>query len=135
MPDDRFRFAFEDRFRPILAAAGITPRTSFVTLTTDDRFVARFGPWTCESPLRNVTCVHRTGPYRWWRAIGARLSFADGGATFGSTTAGGVCLCFDEPVRALDPAGIWRHRGLTVTLEDPDGFASAVTERTGIAST
>ncbi len=127
--DERFRFAFDDRFRLPLAAAGITPATSFVTLTADDRLVARFGPWTCETPISNVTCVERTGPYRWWRAIGTRLSFKDGGATFGSTTAGGVCLCFAEPVRALDALGAFRHRGLTVTVEDLDGFVAAVERR------
>jgi hypothetical protein len=127
--DERFRFAFDDRFRLPLAAAGITPTSAFVTLTADDRLVARFGPWTCETPLANVTCVQRTGPYRWWRAIGTRLSFKDGGATFGSTTAGGVCLCFAEPVRALDALGLFRHPGLTVTVADIDGFVAAVEQR------
>ena len=127
--DERFRFAFDDRFRLPLALAGITPATAFVTLTADDRFVARFGPWTCETPLTNVTCVQRTGPYRWWRAIGTRLSFTDGGATFGSTTAGGICLCFAEPVRALDAFGLLRHPGLTVTVADLDRFAAAVEAR------
>ena len=127
--DERFRFAFDDRFRLPLAAMGVTPATAFVTLTANDRFVARFGPWTCETPLSNVTCVERTGPYRWWRAIGARLSFKDAGATFGSTTAGGVCLCFAEPVRALDALGLLRHPGLTVTVADLDGFVAAVDRR------
>jgi hypothetical protein len=135
MTDERFRFAFDDRFRPMLALAGITPSTAFVSLTTDDRIVARFGPWTCDTRLANVTCIHRTGPYRWWRAIGARLSFADGGATFGSTTAGGVCLCFAEPVAALEPMGLVRHPGLTLTVEDCEGFGSAVARRTGVALT
>ena len=128
--DERFRFAFEDRFRLPLALAGITPANSFVTLTAGDRLVARFGPWTCETPLANVTCVERTGPYRWWRAIGTRLSFTDGGVTFGSTTAGGVCVCFGEPVPALDVFGVFRHPGLTVTVADLDGFVAAVQRRT-----
>jgi hypothetical protein len=127
--DERFRFAFDDRFRLPLAAVGVTRATAFVSLTAADVLVARFGPWTCETPLANVTCVERTGPYRWWRAIGARLSFADLGATFGSTTAGGVCLCFAEPVRALDAIGLLRHPGLTVTVADLDGFAAAVERR------
>jgi hypothetical protein len=127
--DERFRFAFDDRFRPMLALAGVTPSTAFVTLTTDDRMVARFGPWTCDTPLSNVVEVQRTGPYRWWRAIGTRLSFADGGATFGTNTAAGVCLCFSEPVRALDAFGLFRHPGLTLTVADPDGFADAVRRR------
>jgi hypothetical protein len=127
--DERFRFAFDERFRLALAAAGITPSTAFVTLTADDRLVARFGPWTCETPLANVTDAQRTGPYRWWRAIGPRLSFADGGATFGSTEAGGVCLSFAQPVRALDALGMFRHRGLTVTVADPDALVAAVEAR------
>jgi hypothetical protein len=127
--DERFRFAFDDRFRLPLAAAGITPATAFVTLTAGDRFVARFGPWTCETPLGNVTSARRTGPYRWWRAIGTRLSFSDGGATFGSTAAGGVCLSFAEPVRALDAFGLLRHPGLTVTVADPDALVAAIEAR------
>ena len=132
MDDERFRFAFDDRFRLMLGAVGVTPSTAFVTLDADGDLVARFGPWTCRTPLANVVDVSVTGPYRWWRAVGARLSFSDRGATFGTTPAGGVCLRFRDPVRVLDPMGALRHPGLTVTVADPDRFATRVRARANL---
>lgn len=132
MDDERFRFAFDDRFRPLLALSGVVPATAFVSLEAEGDLVARFGPWTCRTPLTNVAEVSVTGPYRWWRAIGARLSFSDGGATFGSTAAGGVCLRFREPVRALEPLGVLRHPGLTLTVAEPGRFAGRVRARANL---
>lgn len=125
MSDERFAFAFEPRFRPLLAIAGVTPRTAHVTVTAE-RLVARFGPWVCETTLTNVrdTCV--TGPYRWYTAIGTRGSFVDRGLTFGSTTRGGVCVLFHEPVTGIEPFGKMKHPGLTVTVADPDLFATTL---------
>jgi hypothetical protein len=132
MADERFRFAFDPRFRVPLAGFGVLPSTAFVTLTDDGRLVARFGPFTCETPLANVVDVSVTGPYRWWRAIGPRLSLTDRGATFGSTAEGGVCLRFAEPVRALAAVGPLRHPGLTVTVAERERFAERVRERAGL---
>jgi len=128
----QFDFAFEARYRWLLAALGVTPSTAHVTLTDDDRLVARFGPWTCETPLANVVGMCITGPYRGYRAIGARGSFADRGLTFGSTTTGGVCLRLREPVAGLEPTGRVRHPGITLTVADRAAFAAAITARTGI---
>ena len=132
MDDERFRFAFDDRFRPLLAMSGVVPATAFVSLERDGDLVARFGPWTCRTPLTNVVDATVTGPYRWWRAIGARLSFADRGATFGTTPARGVCLRFRVAVPALEPMGVLRHPGLTVTVADPEGFAARVRARANL---
>src|SRR4051812_40602285 len=66
---DQFEFAFDSPFRPFLAVIGVTPVTAHVTLTAE-QLVARFGPWTCETPLSNVRAVCRTGPYQWYKAIG-----------------------------------------------------------------
>ena len=71
----------------------------------------------------NVTAVELSGPYRWWRVIGPHLSLADGGASFGSSTAGGICLRFGEPVPALVPGGRPRHPAATVTVADPPALA------------
>ena len=60
-----------------------------------------------------------TGPYRWYRAIGPRLSLADHGLTFGTSAARGVCLLLREPVPGIDPLGVIRHPGLTLTVADP----------------
>jgi len=128
----QFDFAFDPAYRWFLALAGVTPSTAHVTLTDDDRLVARFGPWKCETPLANVTGMCITGPYRAHRAIGARGSFVDRGVTFGSSTAGGVCLLLRDPVPGLEPTGRMRHPGITVTVADRQGFAAAITARTGI---
>ena len=83
----------------------------------------RFGPWKVSTPLANLAGAEATGPYRPWKVLGVRLSLADRGLTFGTTSAGGVCLRFHEPVRGL--FGL-RHPGLTVTVAEPALVATAV---------
>lgn len=127
----RFEFAFEKKYLPALAAIGVTPLTARVDVD-DDVLDARFGPWHCRTPLGNITCVQQTGPYSAIKAIGARGSLADRGATFGTTTAGGVCVEFREPVKILDPSGMILHPGLTLTVSDRDGLEEAVRKATGL---
>lgn len=121
----RFEFRFQKLYVPMLAALGVTPGTAHVVVT-DDRFVARFGPWLVSTALSNVVDVCQTGPYIAVKAIGARLSMSDRGLTLGTTTEGGVCLTFDNPVTGLDPLGVMRHPGLTVTVDDREGLVAAV---------
>lgn len=121
----RFGFRFQTLYLPMLAAIGVTPATAKV-LVTEDRLVARFGPWLCSTALTNVVDVCRSGPYVAAKAIGARLSRTDRGLTFGTTTEGGVCVSFENAVTGLDPLGVLRHPGLTVTVDDLDGFVAAV---------
>ena len=121
----QFEMAFDPRFRLPLAALGVTPATAHVTITAD-RLVACYGPWTCRTTPANVRAARVTGPYRWYRAIGPRLSLADHGLTFGTTTACGVCLLLREPVPGLDPLGLIRHPNLTLTVADPQRFAATV---------
>ena len=128
---EQFGFEFEPRYRPLLALLGVTPGTATVTLD-GERVVARFGPWSCATPVANVRDVCTTGPYRGYRAIGPRGSMADHGLTFGSTTTGGVCLLFREPVTGLDPFGRMRHPGLTVTVADRERFAASLRSRAGL---
>ncbi len=126
--EQHFPLAFEGQFAPLLRLLGVTPANSGVTLTADDHLDVRFGRWRVVTPLTNVREVRVTGPYRWYRCIGARGSLADRGATFGSSTEGGVCLLFRQPVTAL--AGpLLRHPGLTVTVADRDRVARALRER------
>ena len=127
----RFDFAFEKKYLPALAAIGVTPLTARVDVSAKS-LDARFGPWRCRTSLRNISCVTRTGPYSAVKAIGARGSFSDKGATFGTTTAGGVCVEFKDPVKILDPSGIILHPGLTVTVADPDAFEKAVRDAAGL---
>jgi hypothetical protein len=86
----------------------------------------RLGPWLVTTPLSNVAGAEVSGPYRALRGLGIRLSLADRGLTFGTTTEGGVCLRFREPVPGIDPWGLIRHPGLTVTVAEPDLVAEAV---------
>ena len=127
----QFEMAFDPRFRLPLAALGVTQATAHVTVTPD-RLVACFGPWACRTTPANVRAVRVTGPYRAWRAIGPRLSLADHGLSFGTSTARGVCLLLREPVPGIDPLGVIRHPGLTLTVADPDGFAAAVRRYAGL---
>lgn len=126
--ETRFEFDFAPAFRPMLLVVGVTPQTSSVRLS-DTELDARFGPWKFSTPVSNITGVHVTGPYRWYRAIGARGSFADRGLTFGTTTRGGVCLVFDHPVPGLEPTRRMLHPGLTLTVAEPRRFADAVLAR------
>jgi hypothetical protein len=80
----------------------------------------------------NLQEVRLTGPYRWHRAIGPRLSLADHGLTFGSTTARGVCLLFREPVPGIGPLGLIRHPNLTLTAADPERLAATVRRHAGL---
>jgi ATP10 protein len=128
---EQFEFAFDSQFRPFLALIGVTPGTAHVTLTTA-QLVARFGPWTCETPIGNVRDVCRTGPYHWYKAIGPRGSFVDRGLTFGTTTKGGVCVLVREPVPGLTPVGLLRHPGITLTLAEPERFVASLRQRAGL---
>lgn len=127
MSTDRFQFAFDPRFRPLLAGIGIRPGTSGVILH-DDTLEVRFGRWQLTTPISNIKDVRITRGYRWFRAIGVRRSFVDGGATFGTNTHAGVCVCFHEPVPALFGDRV-RHPALTVTVAEPEAFAEELRRR------
>lgn len=133
MQVQRFGFRFQKQYVPMLAAIGVTSATAHV-MVTDDRLVARFGPWLCSTSLSNVVDVCVTGPYSAVKAIGARLSMTDRGLTFGTTTEGGVCITFDQPVTGLDPLGVLRHPALTVTVDDTEGLVAAVRQAAGLAA-
>lgn len=124
-PVEQFDFEFQRGLGALLGFLGVFPSTAHVTIG-DGRLVAHFGPWSCETGLDNIVDVQVSGPYKAHRAIGPRGSMTDRGLTFGTTTAGGVCLRFREPVHGLDPFGAIDHPGLTVTVADREGFAAAV---------
>jgi hypothetical protein len=124
---------FALRFDPValpLRALGIKPSSSFVRLH-EGHMDARFGRWRVRTPYTNVKDVRITLDYRFYTAIGPRMSLSDGGVTFGSSTVGGVCVCFHEKVAALSSKKI--HPGLTITVEDIEGFSTAIRERAGLA--
>jgi hypothetical protein len=117
------RFRFDTAFALAALPFGITSERSRVEVR-DGTLHARFGPWDVQTPVDNVAAVHRTGPFSLPKVIGPpRVSLADRGLTFASTTDGGLCIEFFEPVPGALPVGAVRHPALTVTVEDPDALA------------
>jgi molybdopterin converting factor small subunit len=120
-----FPFRFDPRFRIPLLAIGVAPSTSMV-IVTSQRLLARYGPWKLETPRSNIADAKVTGPYRFYRAVGPRVSGTDRGLTFGTNAEQGVCVLFHEPVPGIDPVGKVRHPGLTLTVVDCDGLVDAL---------
>jgi hypothetical protein len=114
-----FRFDIDPRFRRLLWLWGVG-KGARVEVGSQDGLVAQFGPVRVQTSLDNIAAAELTGPYRWYTAIGIRESWVDHGLTFGSTTAGGVCIRFHAPVRGLGLGA--RHPGLTVTVQDRELF-------------
>lgn len=130
-----FGFDFEPRYRPVLLPWGVTPATATAVVGRGEGgrvLRVRFGPWLVDTTLDNVADVTLDGPYRAYRVIGPHVSMADRGVTFGTNTRAGVCMRFHEPVGALFGRHL-RHPGLTITVEDPTGFAQLVRVRAGLA--
>ena len=128
MSDDRpvrYHLRISRRWRLPLLIYGVTPRRAYVDLG-DTSLVARFGWYGVTTTVGNVASLQVTGPYRWWRAIGVRISLADGGVSFGSSTRAGVCIKFRRPIRFMR---IFHPPALTVTVDDVAGFGQALRER------
>lgn len=127
-------FAFEDRMRLWSRAFRVTPTNSSVTMT-EAGLEIRFGWWRLSTPWFNIVAADTTGPYRMWKVAGpARVSWADGGITFATSTGPGVCLTFRDPVAAIDPFGIVHHPNATITAGDCDEFIAEVHRRVVAAS-
>ncbi len=118
-----FEFEFEPSMRLPALAVGVVPSRAEVEVGERDLTV-RFGMWSLTTPLTNVADATVTGPYAWYKVAGPpHLSFADGGITFATSTQGGVCIRFHEPVPAALPIGLLRHPSATVTVADPEALA------------
>jgi hypothetical protein len=128
VPDPaRFDFEFDPPLESIDRFLGIRPSNSYIEVA-GQRVTVQFGPWKVETTKDNVAQAEITGPYTWWKVAGPpRLSFADRGLTMATTTRQGVCIKFHKPVRGIEPAGLLRHPGLTVTPENPDALVEALT--------
>lgn len=128
----RFPFDFDLRYRLAGRAFGIGPGSAGVVLA-DGVLTARLGPWYVTTPVTNVATAEVTGPYSLVKTVGPpHLSLRDGGLTFATNGRAGTCMKFMRPVSGIEPLGIIRHRGLTVTVADPEGLAEAVAlARTG----
>jgi hypothetical protein len=124
--DRSFEFRFTKTYRIVSLPFGVTPSTCEVRVGAD-RLLVRFGLWHVETTLDNIADVDITGPYTLLKTAGpAHLSLADRGITFATNGDRGVCLRMREPVAGIDPFGLVRHPGVTVTVRDCDGLAAAV---------
>ncbi len=123
----QFAFAFDPAHQVACLPFGVTPATSVIRVDENDLWV-RFGLWSVRTSLTNVIGWELSGPYAFGKTAGpARLSFADKGLTFATNHRAGVCLTFATPIRGIDPFGLIRHPGLTLTPADREGFVAAVT--------
>lgn len=121
-----FRYAVDNRYLPVLLPLLFRPSKNDVTLTDEGSLIATFGLFKVVSPLANITGAHVTRGYRWWTAVGVRLSGADDGLTFGTNNRAGVCIHFAEKV----PSRLRRsgHSALTVTVADLEGLTAVLGE-------
>jgi hypothetical protein len=125
-----FAFAFDWCHRLAAAPFGVHPRNTVVHV--DERLeppmlLAVFGPWRVATPLANITATEVTGPYNLITTIGpARVSLGNGGLTFATNAARGLCIHFRDAVHGAEPLGVLRHGSLTVTVDDPEGLQSTV---------
>src|SRR5262249_8900239 len=98
--DAFFPYPFDRRFLLPWVPFGPRPDRDGVTLSPET-FRATFGRLVLETPRANVAGAHVTSDYRWFKAVGARLSAVDDGLTFGTNAARGVCVHFVTPVPHL----------------------------------
>jgi hypothetical protein len=122
--DRYFNYAVDKRFLPFLLPFGFRPSRDGVKLTDEGDFHATFGFLNLRTRLDNIDEAHITRDYRWWTAVGARMSFVDDGLTFGTNNHAGVCVHFRSRV-----ASSLRHKGhsaLTLTVADLEGFRDAL---------
>lgn len=121
-------FAIDPSYRGVLRLFGVaTAKDAFVDLD-DETFTVRFGFWVMRTPVANLAGAEVAGPFSALKVIGVHLSFADRGITFGSNAESGVCVRFHHPVPGIEPLGVLRHPGVTVTVDDPGALAHAVVQ-------
>jgi hypothetical protein len=117
-----FPFAWDPRYRLAALPFGVTPSRAQV-LVDEETVAVRFGSWRMATARTNIAGVEVTGPYSFPKTAGPpHLSFSDRGVTFATNGERGVCLQFHQPVRAIDPFGLLRHPGMTVTVADVDSL-------------
>lgn len=129
----RFGYAIDKRYLPVLLPFFLRPTRDGVTLNDGGKFRATFGLFKLETSLSNISGAHITRNYRWWTAVGVRMSRADDGLTFGTNRDAGVCVHFAE--RVPSPLRRGGHSALTVTVAGLEALTTvlggAVDERTG----
>ncbi len=119
-----FGYAIDKRYLPVLLPFLLRPARDGVALTDEGVLVATLGLFKIATPLSNIIGAHITRNYRWWTAVGVRMSRADDGLTFGTNHDGGVCIHFAEKVPS--PLRRTGHSALTVTVADMQGLTTAL---------
>src|SRR2546430_7191822 len=85
----RFDFEFDAAFERVDRLLGIRADNSYVEIA-GDRVTVQFGPWRVQTNTANVIAAEGTGPYNWWKVVGApHLSLAHRGLTTATTTTKG----------------------------------------------
>ncbi len=123
MPE-HFGYAIDKRYLPVVLPFLLRPAKDGVTLTDEGSLVATFGLFKIATPRSNISGAHVTRNYRWWTAVGVRMSRADDGLTFGTNHDAGVCIHFAE--RVPSPLRRSGHSALTVTVADLEGLTTAL---------
>lgn len=125
--DAFFPYRVDWRFAVLWLPVGVRPGHDGVHVLQDEqRFRVTFGLLKLETPLGNVVGGHITEGYRWYAAVGPRLSFVDDGLTFGTNRDRGVCVHFGEPIPHV--LGRKPHSALTVTVADCEGLVECIGE-------
>ncbi len=121
---EHFGYDIDKRYLPLMLPFLLRPSKDGVTLTDDGSLIASFGFFQVVTPLTNINGAHVTRNYRWWTAVGVRLSRADDGLTFGTNNRAGVCIHFEQKV----PSRLRRigHSALTVTVADLERLVTAL---------
>ncbi|MBF4161610.1 hypothetical protein [Nocardioides acrostichi] len=120
----RHRVAFAASYRLAALPFGITPQRCWVEVTTAAMRV-RYGLWSLETPLTNITGTVRSGGFSFVKTAGPpHLSFADRGVSFTPNGDDALCVSFRDAVPGIDPTGllrrVLRHPGVTLGVEDPE---------------
>jgi hypothetical protein len=118
-----FPFKFDKRWAAMFVTLRVSERDG-VTIDDDGTLRATFGPFKVTTTVDNIDHTDITGPHRWYTAVGARLSFADDGLTFGTNHRRGLCLGFVEKIPRV--IGFKDHSSLWVSVADPEGLAAAI---------
>lgn len=126
VPAERFAFAFAASYRLPAFAFGIMPGRAWVEVDAS-RLSVRFGPWSLQTPLLNIASTTLTGDFAFLKTAGPpHLSLADSGITFATNGARALCLELHHPVAGIEPTGRLKHRGVTLTVADPEALRHAV---------
>lgn len=118
-----FPYKYDKRYGFMLKAFRLGSNDG-VEITDDRMLVATYGRAKVKTPLVNIDHTEISGPHRWYKAIGLRLSFADDGITFGTNCDSGLCIAFKEKVPKV--IGFKDHSALWVSVADPAALAAAI---------